>query len=97
MFCLILKEDIKMYHRPNLGSWRIYKITCKTTGLSYIGQTRTEVGIRFEEHKQKAIEGNNRRLYIAMREEGLENFDIEILEDNIKTQKEADERERYYI
>lgn len=86
-----------IYNRPNLGTWRIYKITCKTTGLSYIGQTITDVQIRFEEHKEEARKGNNRKLYIAMREENFENFYIEILEDNIKTKEKADERERYWI
>lgn len=32
-----------------------------------------------------------------MRKYGFENFYFEILEDNIKTQKELDEREKYYI
>lgn len=85
------------YERPNLGTWRIYKITCKTTRLSYIGQTSTKVKIRFEEHKQAALNGSNLQIHVAMREEGIENFYVETLEDGILTEKEADEKERYYI
>jgi len=88
---------MKRYYRPNLGTWRIYRIVCTTTNLSYIGQTSTYTNIRFEEHKEEARNGSQRKLYIAMRQEGLDKFKLEILKDNILTKDEANYWEEYYI
>lgn len=69
----------------------VYKITNQTNGKIYIGQTRQSLEKRFMQHA-KAISplGN------AMRECGVENFTIEIVEE-CNTQKQANNREQALI
>lgn len=74
--------------------WIIYKHTNKINGKSYIGQTC----------QKKELRWNNGRNYDraykfgkAIDKYGWDSFTHEILEDNILTQKEANNREIYYI
>lgn len=86
-----------MYYRPNLGTWRIYRIFCDKTNMSYIGQTWTFINIRFQEHIEEAMNGSNKSLHQAINNYGIENFYIQLLKDGIHSQEEADYWERYYI
>lgn len=69
----------------------IYKITNKLNGKPYVGQTRQPIEKRFLQHsKAKTPLGN------AMRDCGIENFTIEVIEE-CATQVQANERERALI
>lgn len=80
--------------------WKVYKITCKTYHdkaecyKSYIGITINTVEKRFEGH---CTNNNNSRFGLAIKKYGKDDWILEILEDDIKTDKEALERETFYI
>ena len=76
--------------------WLIYKHTNKINGKVYIGQTRQNPKYRWGQYGQKYNE-DNIKLYRAIQKYGWDNFDHEIIEDNIFTQEEADLREQYWI
>lgn len=70
----------------------IYKITNKVNGKSYIGQTRYTIEFRWNQHKHKR---DNTYFHNAIRKYGIENFNIEILEEcNIE---DLNSREIFYI
>lgn len=76
----------------------IYKITNTINSKVYIGQTTKT----FEQRKKSYINeykwSKNPRVIIqAMRKYGFNNFKFEIVEDNIQSQEELDNKERYYI
>ena len=55
----------------------IYKITNKLTGEFYIGQTRTSLNKRYINHKSEARRTTiDSLLYRAMREYGIDNFEV---------------------
>ena len=60
----------------------IYKFTSKITGLSYIGQS-IHILTRYDQHLSEAqnISRKNDKWHKALREQGIENFDFEILEE----------------
>ena len=69
----------------------IYKITNRLNGKPYVGQTRQMIEKRFIQHsKDKTPLGN------AMRQCGLENFILELIE-TCETQEQANEREKFWI
>jgi uncharacterized membrane-anchored protein YhcB (DUF1043 family) len=75
----------------------IYKITNQTTDQVYIGQAR-DMASRWKEHAKCGLDidrpaGN--KLYLAMMEDGIENFSWELLEKC--TPQELNEKERQYI
>lgn len=75
----------------------IYKITNKINEKVYIGKTNYTVEKRFKEHQNdyKRTRNEKRPLYSAMNKYGIENFEIEELEEcGIQ---EAEEREKYWI
>jgi group I intron endonuclease len=76
----------------------IYKITNKINSKVYIGQTtktlRERKNLYYNEYKWSK---NPRVIIQAMRKYSFENFDFEIVEDNIQSKELLDERERYYI
>ncbi len=80
--------------------WRIYKITCKIYHdkaecyKSYVGMTINTVEERFAGH---CISTNTARFGMAIRKYGKNNWTLKILEDNIKTETEALEKETFYI
>ena len=80
----------------------IYKITNLKNGKVYIGKS-LNIKARFAAHKSyyktNAPSKNNRywhnRLYTAMREDGIENFSFEIVEEC--SSQDLNDRERYWI
>ena len=69
----------------------VYKITNLSNEKIYVGQTRQRIEKRFLQHSK-----SNSPLGKAMRECGLENFTIEIIE-RCETQEELNEREKFWI
>lgn len=69
----------------------IYKCTNKKNGKSYIGLTSNTLHDRIVDHKYEAmVRLRNNKFHKALREEGFENFEWEILkrcEDPIKRSK----------
>lgn len=78
----------------------IYMYINKTNGKRYIGQT-TDFNRRHKEHLQVSFNSNrkeyNTPIHRAIRKYGADNFEIVILEQNIATQEEMNELERFYI
>lgn len=75
----------------------IYCITNKINGKKYIGQTKFDDDRRIKEHFHIAdTTDRNLYLYNSIRKYGKENFDIEILKDNLP-EEELDKWEIYYI
>lgn len=73
----------------------IYKITNVLNGKSYIGKTSRSFEVRKGEHLRSYLNENKTSvLYRAMRKYGIENFQFDIIEDNIPnellSQKEQD-------
>lgn len=78
--------------------YTIYKIINKNNGKIYIGRTK-QLRRRMTEHRSqynRQDRTNNSPLYIAMREEGIENFYHEIIEETEDFEKSC-ELEKYYI
>lgn len=76
----------------------IYKITNIINNKCYIGQTNN-VQRRFAEHKRESQKTNPKDstakiLYRAIQKYGLENFNFEVLEENVE---HYNEREKYWI
>lgn len=70
----------------------IYKITNKVNGKSYIGQTRYTIEFRWKQHQHKK---DNTYFHNAIHKYGVDNFNIEILEEcNIE---ELNQKEIFYI
>lgn len=87
-----------MNTRKELQNMLIYKITNNINNRVYIGQTTKTLEERIKNYYNEYKWSKNPRVIIqAMRKYGFENFNFEIIEDNIKTQKELDIQERYYI
>ena len=76
----------------------IYKITNNINSKVYIGQTTKTFKERKNNYFNEYKWSKNPRIIIqAMRKYGFNNFQFEIIEDNIENQKELDRKERYYI
>lgn len=74
-------------------TWRIYKYTNKVNGKVYIGQTRNSL-------KRRASGGSGYKNTVfakAIKKYGWKNFEGEILQDDIRTQEEANLAEIYFI
>lgn len=74
----------------------IYKATNLINGKVYIGQTTKSLEERKAYHKRDAKRINT-YFYRAINKYGWENFKWEILEDDISTREDLDDREKYYI
>ena len=70
----------------------VYKITNLINNKIYIGITKRDPKIRFNEH----FSNKNELLYKAKEKYGKDNFLLEIIESNI-SEDMIDEKERYYI
>lgn len=73
----------------------IYKITNLINGKSYIGKTSRSIEQRWNEHKKEIYNHYNRPLYTAMRKYGIDNFQIEQIEEC--KEENASNREIYWI
>ena len=74
--------------------WIIYKHTNKVNGKIYIGQTKQSPNERWRNGN-----GYKRNVYFyhSIQKYGWDNFEHKILEKNIKSVEQANEREIYYI
>jgi len=72
----------------------IYKIVNKINGKIYIGQTRSSVAKRFNQHCESR---NKTVIGMAIKKHGRVNFSISALLCNIKTQEEINIKEIEYI
>lgn len=76
----------------------IYKATSKTTGKVYIGQTVVPLQKRINQHNSSAYGSQyNYHFHNAIRKYGPEDFVYEVIEDNIETIEQLQEREKYWI
>ena len=73
----------------------IYKITNKTNGKIYIGQTTSTLKKRWSQHKSDK-KGCCRLLFAALNKYGENNFSVEIL-DYAENIEELNDKEEYYI
>ena len=83
----------------NVG--KIYIIKNTANDKVYVGQTITPLEIRWKNHLSNAYnvdskDSHSMIIYLAMRKYGVENFYIEILEDNIP-KNQLNKREAYWI
>lgn len=77
--------------------YRVYLITNLVNNKKYVGITHNTIEHRFEEHIQKSrCKNGNWVLHRALRKYGVDNFKIELLEDNID-KEQIGEKETYYI
>lgn len=74
----------------------IYKATNKINGKIYIGQTHKSLEERKMCHKHDS-KNIDTYFYRAIRKYGWDNFSWEIVEDNIPTEEELNNKEKYYI
>lgn len=75
--------------------YKIYKITNTIDGKSYIGQTTKSLEERLRKHSHPGV--GKYHLNSAIRKYGINNFTIELIEDNISSLNEAFDKEIYYI
>lgn len=76
----------------------IYKATSATTNKVYIGQSSQTLQERINQHNSHAYGHQyNYHFHNAIRKYGAEDFSYEIIEDEIKTIEELNDRERYWI
>lgn len=76
-------------------TFRIYLITNKINGMKYVGCTSQSLTRRYSQHKCDAKRCSD-LLHSDMRKFGLHNFSIQLIEDNIESEK-AEMLERQYI
>lgn len=74
----------------------VYKITNTINDKIYVGMTGTTLAERYKWHVRDCNAGKSKKLYDAMRELGIENFSVELLE-TYTTEDELREGEEYYI
>ena len=75
---------------------RIYVLTNKLNGKAYVGQTRYSVKRRIQWHIRDAQKGKSTLIAKAIRDYGIDNFEIKTLDDEILPEY-LDECERYWI
>lgn len=76
----------------------IYQIINLVNQKKYIGKTAHSIERRFQEHVRDSVKESeqHRPLYKAFNKYGINNFKIELLEDNL-TDEEACKREQFWI
>ena len=72
----------------------IYKLTNKVNGKSYIGKTIEDLKTRLRKHKYWAKKLNS-KINVAIRKYGMDNFEVEVLEQYIIGENRR--TEEYYI
>lgn len=89
-------HNIKMQLYINSRIGTIYIIANEVNSKVYIGQTIQGIKNRFEQHRINSTKNNCNKFYSAIRNIGIDRFNIHILEDGIKL-KELNNKEKYYI
>ena len=76
----------------------IYKAKSKTTNKVYIGQSSQPLQHRINQHNSHAYSSqSNYHFHNAIRKYGPDDFEYEIIEDNIDNKDLLNEREKYWI
>lgn len=79
----------------------IYQYKNKINGHMYIGFTMQNPSHRFSDHLSASFNSKNKdynqAIHCAIRKYGINNFDFNILEDNLSTVELCKEREKYWI
>lgn len=90
--------DKKFYFMTEQLIYRIYKISNNHDEKVYIGSTRLILRKRMECHRSEAKKGNNKKLSSHMRENGINNFKIELIKEmTVSSKKEARKEEQIEI
>lgn len=78
---------------------KIYSIINKSTNKIYIGATKQKGNLRFIDHRKLLKNGKHPNLELLKdyNNHGLEDFEFNVIHKNIKTVKELEELEQYYI
>jgi group I intron endonuclease len=74
----------------------IYCYTNKNTGKKYIGQTIHPEQRKANHLHEATVKGSDYYFHRSIRKHGWDNFDYEVLEDNVE-QKDLNDRENHYI
>ena len=85
--------------KNDIQNGKIYMITCKTTGLRYIGQTVGTIEKRLSSHLRGTRQPKFKmsKLQKDMEKYGHLDFEIKLIEDEIKDIDELAKQEKYYI
>lgn len=75
----------------------IYRLSRRKTGAVYVGLTVTSVEQRWVFHVRRAIEGSTTKLHAAIRDDGSDGFDVDVLESGIKDPALLPAREAYWV
>lgn len=75
----------------------IYKLTNKLNGKCYIGQTTKSINERLAGHLRDVRGGSDCAIHRAIRKYSIDNFNIEILEDNVRDRESLSKLEVFYI
>ena len=73
----------------------IYIITNEVNNKRYIGKSIYPIEFRFQRHIKNATKSGQTKLYYEMRDLGIDNFKVDLLEET--TEELLNEREIYYI
>jgi group I intron endonuclease len=77
---------------------RIYKVTNKVNGKSYIGKTHKHPNIRWRNHCVSALRGNsNYRFANALRKYGVAAFVVTVFKRKFRSEKQLNVAEMYWI
>ena len=76
----------------------IYKITNKINQKIYIGESTRTIEERWSDYvRELKFSKKPRPIINAMRKYGIDNFSIEVIEENIQTKEQLDSLEKHYI
>ena len=75
----------------------VYQITNSKTSDIYVGSTIQNIKNRFKTHKSNARLGKSQKLYECMREHGIENFKIDVIEECDEKDLDQKEKEHYQL
>ena len=79
------------------ATWKVYKYTNKQNGMCYIGVTSQTLKERAGKDGKGYKRKDGGKFWEAIQEFGWNQFDVEILEDEITDRKVANETELKYI
>lgn len=76
--------------------YEVYMIVNRQNDMKYVGVTSAGYETRFKKHISSALCGSTAPIHCAIREYGIENFELRLLESDVP-KSQAGEREQYYI